>query len=110
MDADVYQLVTEIVRECPPVVLLKTLILDEFESVRNYAFTHFTSESTVRRDLMKVGDYSRYKIEISVMIFSYWEKNIRFVCSWLSFGVFIVLSWPFSYIDEQLIEDYVEKY
>lgn len=112
LDADVYQLVTEIVRECPPVVLLKTLILDEFESVRNYALTHFTSESTVRRDLTKVRRLlSRYKIEISRDDFQLLgeEYQIRMLMVIFFWSIYRGSSWPFSYIDEQLIEDYVEK-
>lgn len=65
LDADVYNLVTEIVKDCSTVVLLKALIMDEFTSVRDYALEHFISESTVRRDMSKVQKLlERYHIEI----------------------------------------------
>ncbi|MBU5361447.1 helix-turn-helix domain-containing protein [Enterococcus raffinosus] len=112
IDADVYNLVTEIVKGCSTVVLLKTLILDEFQSVRHYALTHFTSESTVRRDLAKVRRMlTRYKVKISRDTFQLEgeEYQIRMIMVIFFWSIYRGSSWPFTYIDEQLLEGYVEE-
>lgn len=112
IDADVYNLVTEIVKGCSTVVLLKTLILDEFQSVRHYALTHFTSESTVRRDLAKVRRMlTRYKVKISRDTFQLEgeEYQIRMLMVIFFWSIYRGSSWPFTYIDEQLLEGYVEE-
>lgn len=112
LDADVYHLVTEIVRDCSTVVLLKTLFLDEFKSVRHYAQTHYKSESTVRRDLTKVRRLlSRYKIEIGRDNFRLIgeEYQIRMVMVIFFWSIYRGSSWPFDHVDEQLIDRYVEN-
>lgn len=112
IDADVYNLVTKIVQECPTVVLLKTLILDEFQSVRHYALAHFTSESTVRRDLAKVRRMlSRYKVKISRDTFQLEgeEYQIRMIMVIFFWSIYRGSSWPFPFINEQLLEGYVEE-
>ena len=111
LDADVYHLVTEIVRDCSTVVLLKTLFLDEFKSVRHYAQTHYKSESTVRRDLTKVRRLlSRYKIEIGRDNFRLIgeEYQIRMVMVIFFWSIYRGSSWAFDHVDEQLIDRYVE--
>ncbi|WP_288715258.1 helix-turn-helix domain-containing protein [uncultured Enterococcus sp.] len=112
IDADVYNLVTKIVQECPTVVLLKTLILDEFQSVRHYALAHFTSESTVRRDLAKVRRMlSRYKVKISRDTFQLEgeEYQIRMIMVIFS-GVFIVEAvGPFPLSMSNCLRDMLKK-
>jgi transcriptional antiterminator len=55
-DADIYELITFIVKQCATVGMLESLLTEEFESVKSYAMRHFISESTVRRDLNKIQE------------------------------------------------------
>lgn len=112
LDADVYYLVTEIVRNCSTVVLLRALIVGEFDSVRNYAMQHFISESTVRRDLTKVQKLlARYQLEVERENFQLQgeEYQIRMFMVIFFWSIYRGSSWPFSYVDEQLIDEYVEE-
>lgn len=112
LDADVYNLVTEIVKDCSTVVLLKALIMDEFTSVRDYALEHFISESTVRRDMSKVQKLlERYHIEIGRENFQLQgeEYQIRMCMVIFFWSIFRGSSWPFDYVNEQLIDSYVDE-
>lgn len=107
-----YNLVTEIVKDCSTVVLLKALIMDEFTSVRDYALEHFISESTVRRDMSKVQKLlERYHIEIGRENFQLQgeEYQIRMCMVIFSGAFFRGSSWPFDYVNEQLIDSYVDE-
>ncbi|MGP5431903.1 helix-turn-helix domain-containing protein [Enterococcus malodoratus] len=110
-DADVYQLVTEIVKECSTVKLLEALITDEFENVRHYALKYFISESTVRRDLSKVQPLlDRYGIEISRESFQLIgeEYQIRMFLVIFFWSIYRGNSWPFPHIDEERVEQFVD--
>lgn len=85
-DADIYELITFIVKQCATVGMLESLLTEEFESVKSYAMRHFISESTVRRDLNKIQELlANYSIEIGRERAKLLGKNIRSVCLWESF-------------------------
>ncbi|MGM0168334.1 hypothetical protein IGI39_004089 [Enterococcus sp. AZ135] len=111
-DADIYELVTFIVGKCSTVKMLEALLTEEFDSVKNYAVRNFISESTVRRDLNKVNELLlRYQIEIgreSAKLIGE-EHQIRMFMTIFFWSVYRGSIWPFKYVDEQLIETFVDN-
>lgn len=110
-DADIYELITFIVKQCATVGMLESLLTEEFESVKSYAMRHFISESTVRRDLNKIQELlANYSIEIGrerAKLLGE-EHQIRMFMGIFYWSVYRGSSWPFKYVDERLMETFVE--
>lgn len=110
-DADIHQLISEIVRSCPTVKLFEALLTEEFDTVKNYAINHFISESTVRRCLLRIQNLlKRYHIKIgkdsNKLIGE--EKQIRMFMMTFFWSIYRGRSWPFKHVDEQRIDAYVD--
>lgn len=112
IDADIFQLITAIVSQCATAKMLEALLTEEFENVRSYALRNFISESTVRRDLTKVQKLlQQYQIEIgrekTKLIGE--ERQIRMFMVVFYWSVYRGSKWPFKYVDEQLIDQFVDE-
>lgn len=111
-DADIYQLITFIITQCSTITMLESLLLEDFESVKSYGMRHFISESTVRRDLKKIQELmAHYHIglerESAKLVGE--EHQIRMFMAIFYWIVYRGSTWPFKYVDESLMENFVDQ-